>query len=103
MEKQKAQIKNWHLVGGLPAGLDPKYSAPEMYSLHLHGEIISHPRFNENKEITTSSIVRSNISNRQIETRNTIYELVGDMHPEFQKYLNENNIDVNKYDTAINK
>lgn len=47
-------LENWAVV--YPANISP-YTPPELITAHLAGIAMNHPRFEENKDITTSAIV----------------------------------------------
>lgn len=70
MTKPEVQIKEWGV-----------YGYPE--DRRLHGVVIDHPRFDKDTRVITSKILTpSNFSNThagdKVETKNTIYILVGE-------------------------
>lgn len=79
--KPVVQMVNWSVVS---AG-GGEYSAPEMFYPILHGDTIDHPRFGSRNDVRTTRILGS--EDRKVETRNTIYLLVGDPRPSYLVYL----------------
>lgn len=61
---------------------DP-YQAPELCTDHLTGEVASHPRFKDGKEITTSRIIGQR--NGNVVTRSGTEYALGEVHPNYEK------------------
>lgn len=82
MSKPVIKIEQW---GTVRDDSDP-YKAPEIRPMYLTGHIPNHPARGEIKQATTTRIVKLDIAGKQIETRNSIYEL-GEAHPDFIKVV----------------
>jgi len=73
-------IENWFVTVGNDV---TPYTAPEMMSKSLHGNVYGHPLFDDGEEITTSSI--EGAQGGRVRTRSgSVYEL-GDPHPDYLK------------------
>lgn len=64
--KPRVQCKNWYL---------PKYNGD--YTV-LFCDTVNHPRLGAAKGVRTSRILSVDLSKREVETRNNVYELLGD-------------------------
>ena len=81
-------IENWSIVSsGTP------YTAPEMISACLEGEVYSHPHFENGTEVTTSQIIE--IHGRTIYTISGTKYLLGNVDPEYQKAYPNRDLDGN--------
>ncbi|MGA8109123.1 MAG: hypothetical protein WB974_06790 [Acidobacteriaceae bacterium] len=80
MEKRRAKIENWSVVGSVVLGgyreLEP--------GQRLTGQVLGHTNL-PNGIIYTSAILSIDWDNRLIETRNTVYEL-GDADPDYERW-----------------
>jgi hypothetical protein len=72
-------LKNWSLIVRYK---DP-YSPPEEWTTCLHGNVYEHPRFDDGKEITTSSI-EGKVGDKVKTHSGSLYELQ-DIDPEYEK------------------
>jgi len=72
------RLENWSVGSNASS-----YTAPELVSLRLHGNVYGHPRFDEGEEVTTSAIDK--IDGDVVVTRSgSRYEL-GEVDPEYEK------------------
>lgn len=83
MDKPSAKIENWSVVGSVVIGgyreLEP--------GQRLTGEVLGHMNLPKGT-IYTSAIVSIDMQNRQVETRNTVYEL-GRMSEDYERWAAE--------------
>ena len=74
------KINRWIIV--FPEHISP-YTAPELITQHLNGDVVGHPKFEDGKNITTSPIVGS--EGIYVKTQSgSLYELI-DPHPDYEK------------------
>jgi hypothetical protein len=86
------RIENWAVV--FPPSISP-YTAPELLKQSLQGEIFGHPKFNDGKFVTTSSIIGKNSRNEILTLSGSTYEL-GQIDPGYEeKFPNAKNILLN--------
>ena len=86
------RLENWS-VCALPP--DP-YTAPELWTSVLNGNVYGNKRFNDRTRVNTSSVKEINTITMKAQTRNTLYEL-GEPDPDFVKYLNEKGYSIHDY------
>jgi hypothetical protein len=79
-EEKRMKIENWAVI--FPPSVSP-YTPPELLKQSLQGEIFGHPKFNDGKRITTSSIVGKNSRNEILTHSGSIYEL-GQIDPAYE-------------------
>jgi hypothetical protein len=91
METQKPSVKleDWAVVPGLNSG---SYQALRPGNL-LVGRAFGHQRIEKGKFIFTSPIVRVDIENKLVETRNTRY-LLGEISEEYKAWIKVQKADV---------
>ncbi len=84
METQKPSVKleDWAVV---PTGNSGSYQALRPGNL-LVGRAFGHQRIEKGKFIFTSPIVRVDIENKLVETRNTCYQL-GEISEEYKAWI----------------
>jgi len=84
-EKPEVHINHWAMqIGG---SITP-YAAPETYRYVLHGVVRNHPRFEEGKHVTTSTIVDLDVKAGRCETRNTVY-ILGTPLPDYIEHCRQ--------------
>jgi hypothetical protein len=75
------KLENWSL-GNAP---DDMYYAPEVRKVRLSGDVYNHPRFEDGKKVTTSSV--KEVNGKVITTSSgSVYEL-GEPEKEYLDYL----------------
>jgi len=84
------KLESWSVVGGL----DP-YQPPECQVKYLEGKIFDDElgRFPDGSEVTTSRIVKLDLSNMTAQTRNTEY-ILGKMSDGYTEWLKFNKIEL---------
>lgn len=83
MEKSVAKLENWSVVGSV---VFEGYRELEP-GQRLTGEVMGHTNL-PNGIIYTSAILTIDMEKRQVETRNTVYEL-GEMSADYERWLHE--------------
>ncbi len=73
------KIENWAVVTPNP---NP-YLPQEVQSASLQGKVFGHPRFDDGKKITTSSIVGKNKSGKVVTVSGSEYKL-GNIDPSYE-------------------
>ncbi len=68
MNKPRVKIRDWRIV--------PMNGIGDYY--RLEGHTLDHPRLSNAKDMATSYLIKIDFVASEAETRNTIYELVGD-------------------------
>ena len=72
------EIRNWSVVGsGTP------YTAPELMTPRLSGNVYGHPRFDDGCNVVTSRI--ESVDGRKVTTLNTTY-LLGEPSEEYMNF-----------------
>ena len=87
-------MKNWSTTGDWNS-----YTAPELRRLKLHGDVARDD--GSIRPVITSSVidaVTTEAGLRLIETRNTVYSLVGPPNPEWVEWMKENGIEFDEED-----
>jgi hypothetical protein len=84
--KQQAKIRDWAIITDPYAS---PYQAPECIGQILIGTIVFHPKCESGHTVTTSVIEKLDINTLTVETKNTIYELVGEPAKEYQEWLDK--------------
>ncbi len=74
------RIENWAVV--FPPSISP-YTPPELLKQSLQGEVFGHPKCNDGRRITTSSIVGKNNRNEILTYSGGTYEL-GQIDPAYE-------------------
>ena len=87
MSEPEVTIQNWQVVVNFTL-----YTAPELRTVSLKGEVYGHPHKPDGKTVRTSSI--QSTSGRRVLTRNTAYRL-GRISPGYRKWLKEEGIPYN--------
>lgn len=78
--------------GIAPGPIDP-YLPPEVKNLSVQGEVYGHPKFEDGTHITTSRIIDTR--GKLVKTLSgTRYRLVGDPHPDYAAWCQEQGIDL---------
>lgn len=73
--KPKVQIEDWYLSDSVYGySLDP-FDFECKRQQFLHGFIYGHPRLGDGAHVHTSYIVKVETRKREVETRNSVYEL----------------------------
>lgn len=95
MEKKRVQMVNWYF--GLrnfygSAGFAIPFTDKANGVAVLMGNTIGHPKYGLDgaEYVMTSRVLRVNFAGREVETMNTIYELIGEPSAEWVKWLGEN-------------
>jgi hypothetical protein len=79
-DEKPVKIRNWSLcVSG------DVYTAPEIITQYVHGEIYDHPTFSDGTIVNTSYI--KGVEGKLITTNSRVYELDGPPSEEYMKYL----------------
>lgn len=95
MEKKRVQMVNWYFglrnFYGSAGFAVPFVDAGNGVSV-LMGNTIGHPKFGLDQApyVMTSKVLRVNFVGREVETLNTIYELVGPPREDWVKWLDDN-------------
>lgn len=87
----KVILKNWSIkTDGNP------FVSPELLKYRLTGEVYNHPRFEDGKSVSTSTLKSIDYKNQKVQTRNTEYHLE-EPNEDWLKYLKGMKYDVEKY------
>jgi hypothetical protein len=84
MEKPSVKIDDWAVVTNPNSGSHRELSLGNL----LVGRVFGHPRIKEGMFIFSSPVVRIDLDNRVVETKNTAY-LLGKMSLEYQAWSRE--------------
>ena len=78
------KIQNWAMVFR-----DNGYTAPEIQSQIITGNVYGNPNFPDGDFIHTSTVVEMNIKQRYVRTYSGSKYSLGKMNPEYAKYVRE--------------
>ncbi len=88
-------LEDWSIV----QITESPYQAPELARSALYGKAFGHPRFEDAQYVTTGTIQKFDSETMTAETNRTKYKL-GKMADQFRKYLDDENIELSRYDGA---
>ena len=80
------KLENWSTFVEIPN----KYSAPEMGTMYLKGNVFGHPNHEDGKCVDTSRVLSIDLKNNTAKTKSREYDL-GEMHPGYKVWLDEHN------------
>ena len=81
-----SRLENWSIVQGR---WDTEFTAPELRTKHLNGEIHDDTRFSIGLSVTTSKLIELDLNNMTAKTRNTDYKL-GKVSEQYKTFCEEN-------------
>lgn len=98
-EKEPVILKNWKIKSVID-----EYLAPELRRIWVSGAVYNHKKHSDGKRISTSFIIDAD-GTKVLTSSGSVYQLEGDPHPEYAKWLEENypNFDPNNPIKIIKK
>lgn len=75
---------------------------PECGFIALQGEVIDHPRFDNDSPVTTSKLLAIDTDAKVARTRSRVYDL-GTIDPEFVTYMANAGLTLRQYEETIGK